>query len=76
MEIWGRTTSSNVQKVLWCCSAPNLSYHRHDVGGEFGANRTPQYLAINPSGLVPTIRDDDLVVWESNTDYALSSEPP
>jgi glutathione S-transferase len=55
MEIWGRTTSSNVQKVLWCCSELNLSYQRYDVGGEFGAYRTPEYLAINPNGLVPMI---------------------
>jgi glutathione S-transferase len=67
MEIWGRTTSSNVQKVLWCCSELNLSYQRHDVGREFGGNRTPEYLAMNPNGLVPTIRDGDFVIWESNT---------
>lgn len=67
MEIWGRTSSSNVQKVLWCCSELKLSYQRYDVGGEFGANRTPEYLAMNPNGLVPTIRDGNLVIWESNT---------
>jgi glutathione S-transferase len=32
MEIWGRITSSNVQKVLWRCSELNLSYQRHDSG--------------------------------------------
>ena len=28
---------------------------------------TPEYLALNPNGLVPTIIDDDFVLWESNS---------
>ena len=36
LEIWGRTTSSNVQKVLWCCDELGLEYRRYDVGREFG----------------------------------------
>jgi glutathione S-transferase len=40
---------------------------RYDVGREFGGNRTSEYLQMNPNGLVPTIRDDGLVIWESNT---------
>jgi glutathione S-transferase len=27
---------------------------------------TPQYLAMNPTGLVPLIEDDGFVLWESN----------
>jgi glutathione S-transferase len=67
MEIWGRATSSNVQKVLWCCSELDIAYTRYDIGREFGGNRSPDYLEMNPNGLVPTIRDGDLVIWESNT---------
>jgi glutathione S-transferase len=67
IEIWGRASSSNVQKVLWVCSELGLEYDRYDVGKEFGGNRTPEYLRMNPNGLVPTMRDDGLVIWESNT---------
>ncbi|MFO1108065.1 MAG: glutathione S-transferase family protein [Bradyrhizobium sp.] len=67
IEIWGRASSSNVQKVLWCCSELGLGYERYDIGREFGGNNTPEYLKMNPNGLVPTIRDDGLIVWESNT---------
>ncbi len=67
LKIWGRATSSNVQKVLWCCAELNLEFERVDVGGPFGGNRDPEYLALNPNGLVPTVRDGDLVMWESNT---------
>ena len=66
LKVLGRKTSSNVQKVLWCCSELNIPFEREDVGGPFGKNNTPEYLARNPNGLVPTIDDDGLVLWESN----------
>jgi glutathione S-transferase len=67
LKILGRNNSSNVQKVLWCCDELGLKYEREDVGGPFGRNRDPEYLALNPNGLVPTIIDGDFVLWESNT---------
>jgi glutathione S-transferase len=66
LTIWGRTTSSNVQKVLWCCDELGLAYERIDAGREFGKVDEPAYRALNPNGLVPTLRDGDLVIWESN----------
>ena len=66
MLIWGRNNSVNVQKVLWCCEEMALGYERIDAGGSFGVVKTPQYLSLNPNGLVPTIEDDGLVLWESN----------
>lgn len=67
LRILGRRTSSNVQKVLWCCGELGLAYEREDIGGEFGGNDKPEYRALNPNGLVPTVIDDGLVLWESNT---------
>jgi glutathione S-transferase len=66
LVIWGRTNSINVQKVLWCCEELALSYDRKDAGGKFGIVNTPEYRALNPNGLVPTMDDDGFVVWESN----------
>jgi len=67
LKIWGRSTSSNVQKVLWCCAELGIEFDRTDWGGPFGGNRDPEYLRLNPNGLVPTVIDGDLVMWESNT---------
>jgi glutathione S-transferase len=66
LKILGRKTSSNVQKVLWCCGEIGLPFERTDVGGPFGGNKAPEYLALNPNGLVPTVDDDGFVLWESN----------
>src|SRR3954469_6657487 len=66
LVIWGRLSSINVQKVVWCADELGLAYQRHDVGGRFGGVDTPRYLALNPNGLVPTIEDDGFVLTESN----------
>ena len=67
LKIIGRKTSSNVQKVLWVCGELNLPFEREDLGGPFGGNDTARYRALNPDGKVPTIVDQDFVLWESNS---------
>jgi glutathione S-transferase len=66
LKIWGRTNSSNVQKVLWCCAELGLKYERVDAGMQFGVNDSADYKAMNPNALVPTIDDGGFVLWESN----------
>lgn len=66
LTIWGRKTSSNVQALMWCVGELGLSYERHDVGHRFGGNDTPAFLAMNPNGTVPVLRDGDRPpVWET-----------
>ncbi|MGE0564727.1 MAG: glutathione S-transferase family protein [Pseudolabrys sp.] len=68
LKIWGRNTSSNVQKAMWAVGELGLECNRIDVGGAFGQNREPAYLAMNPNGLVPTLEEDDgFLLWESNS---------
>jgi glutathione S-transferase len=66
LRIWGRISSVNVQKVVWCADELGLAYERVDAGGAFGVNDTPEYLAKNPNGLVPVIEDAGFVLYESN----------
>jgi glutathione S-transferase len=67
LKIWGRATSSNVQKVTWLLDEIGLAHERIDIGGPFGGNREASYRALNPNGLVPTLQDGDFTLWESNT---------
>lgn len=67
IKIWGRTDSSNVQKVLWCCGELGVDFERVDWGGKFGGNNDEAYRQMNPNGLVPTVKDGDFVLWESNS---------
>jgi glutathione S-transferase len=67
LKIWGRLNSVNVKKALWAMEELGLSYHRIDAGMQFGVNKTPAYLKMNPTGLVPTIDDDGFVLWESHS---------
>ncbi len=66
LRIWGRLSSVNVQKVVWCADELGLDYERIDAGGAFGLTRTPEYIAMNPNSLVPVIDDGGFVLYESN----------
>jgi glutathione S-transferase len=67
IKVWGRNTSVNVQKVTWAVGELNLPHERIDVGGSFGKNKEPPYLAMNPNGLVPTLEEEGFFLWESNS---------
>lgn len=66
LTVWGRKTSSNVQALMWCIGELGLDYTRHDVGHVHGGNDTPEFLAMNPNGVVPVLRDGDSpALWET-----------
>lgn len=67
LRVWGRTNSGNVKKVVWLLEELGHPYERIDAGGAFGVVSTPEYLALNPNGLVPVLQDGDVTLWESNT---------
>jgi glutathione S-transferase len=68
IKIWGRNTSSNVQKAMWAVGELKLEHTRIDVGGTFGKTKEPAYLAMNPNSLIPTLEEDDgFTLWESNS---------
>jgi len=77
LTIWGRATSTNVQKVLWLCAELGLDYRRIDAGGKFGGLDAPDYRARNPNGLIPTIDHDGFLLWESHAilRYLASADP-
>jgi glutathione S-transferase len=70
LNIWGRISSINVRKVVWCAQELGLDFQRTEAGGKFGVVLTPEYLALNPNALVPLLDDGEgaerVVLWESN----------
>jgi glutathione S-transferase len=67
IRILGKATSINVRKVLWTCAEIGLDSCREDYGSGFEPTDTPEFLALNPNGLVPVVEDAAGVLWESNT---------
>lgn len=66
LKVWGRTTSSNVQKVMWAIGELGIEHQRIDAGRSYGRLDTAEYGALNPNRRIPTIEDDGFVLWESN----------
>ncbi|MEJ8823859.1 glutathione S-transferase N-terminal domain-containing protein [Variovorax humicola] len=72
LNIWGRITSINVRKVVWCAQELGLDFQRTEAGGKYGVVQTPEYRTLNPNALVPAIDDGDgddalhVKLWESN----------
>ena len=70
LNIWGRISSLNVRKVVWCAQELGLDFQRTEAGGLFGLVQTPDFLALNPNGMVPVIDDGEgaarVTLWESN----------
>ena len=66
IKLWGRANSSNVMKVIWLLEELGLAYERVDVGGPFGGTATAAYRAMNPLGMVPSLEDQGLTLFESN----------
>lgn len=65
LQIWGRRKSNNVMPVMWAVGELGLEHERYNVGGSFKGNDTPDYLAMNPNGKIPVIKDDGFVLYES-----------
>ena len=64
LTIYG-VAASRTSRVLWLVHELGIAYTHDPVGfGETGT-RSPAFLAINPNGHIPAIRDGNLVMSES-----------
>ncbi len=53
-------------KVRLVLAEKSISYEEHLLNQDAGELATPEYLALNPAGVVPTLVHDDLVLVESS----------
>jgi glutathione S-transferase len=66
LKIYATPLSANGRKVLAVSRHLELNPEIHEVNVYRGEGRDPQYLAINPSGKIPTLVDGEFVLTESN----------
>ena len=67
LKIFGRTTSFNVQKVLWLADELSLEYEHIERGGKFGGLDSKEFVQLNPMKKVPVLVDQQHSIWESHT---------
>src|SRR5439155_11728647 len=65
IEVFWSSGSGYSWRVLLTLEAKGLAYDSHLLQFSQGQHRAPAYLALNPRGRVPTLRDGDDVVYES-----------
>jgi len=66
LRLYTTALSANGRKVLAVSRALGLDIEVTLVNVYRGEGHSPQYLAINPSGKIPTLVDGDFTLFESN----------
>jgi glutathione S-transferase len=51
---------------MWLIGELELPHRHIDARGRFGGLDSSDFLAMNPHGRVPVIRNGNAVVWESH----------
>ncbi len=64
LKIYG-TPASRTSRVIWLAFELGIDFDNDPVNPHKGETRTPEYLAVNPNAHVPSMKDGDLVLWES-----------
>ena len=65
LEVWGRRNAVLVIPVMWAIAELEIPHTFRMAGGAFGVVDTPEYLAMNPTGKIPTIRDGEFCLHEA-----------
>ena len=77
MKLYGFAGSPRTWKVRALAAHLGIPLEYENLDAAKGDNRTPKYLALNPTGRTPTLVDGDFVLWESDAimQYLASKKP-
>ena len=67
LTVYGRKSSANVQKVHWICLEGNLEFKSINIGGKYGGHTSKEFKQINPNSTIPVLKDDNFIIYESNS---------
>ncbi len=65
MKLYDLARSGNCYKVRLLLSILGIDYEKIPVDANAGELRTPEFLAVNPNGLVPVLIDGDTTIYDS-----------
>jgi glutathione S-transferase len=65
LELFHNDMSTCSQKVRFALAEKGLEWTSHELNLRRADQQKPEYLALNPDGVVPTLRDDGAVIVES-----------
>jgi glutathione S-transferase len=65
LTLYGSLDVSRTWWTAWMCRELGVQFHNEPQGYQDPVWKAPEYLAINPNGLVPSIKDGQFVLWES-----------
>ena len=77
IELYVFPPSPRAFKVMAVANQLGLDYTLRIVDFRKGDQKTPQYAALNPNMKMPTLKEGDYVLWESNAiaQYLASKRP-
>lgn len=66
-RVYGRTSSINVRKVLWTLAEIQVPFeHEDEWATPAGDVTSPEFKSLNPNAMVPVLKDENGILWESN----------
>lgn len=74
LTIYADPITVNCRKVLAGMKMMDIGYTLDKVDYFQGEQKSDAYLAINPNAALPSMRDGDLTLWESNSILAYAAD--